>query len=75
VLIEAINNPELNAGLMTIPCMVFYVMQLFIDSFIANTWSGKLTIVQGSRIGICRGKQHTKRCWQQHGCSAGAQQS
>lgn len=30
-----------NLGLMTIPCIVFYTMQLFIDSFIANTWSSK----------------------------------
>lgn len=26
---------------MTIPCIVFYIMQLFIDSFIANTWASK----------------------------------
>lgn len=30
-----------NLGLMTIPCIVFYIMQLFIDSFIANTWASK----------------------------------
>lgn len=30
-----------NVGLMTIPCIVFYIMQLFIDSYIANTWSSK----------------------------------
>eukprot|EP00878_Enallax_costatus_P021897 GHUV01023208.1.p1 GENE.GHUV01023208.1~~GHUV01023208.1.p1 ORF type:complete len:388 (+),score=105.85 GHUV01023208.1:827-1990(+) len=30
-----------NLGLITIPCIVFYIMQLFIDSFIANTWSSK----------------------------------
>jgi hypothetical protein len=30
-----------NLGLMTIPCIVFYIMQLFIDSYIANTWSSK----------------------------------
>lgn len=41
VVIEAINNPDLNQGLITIPCMVFYIMQLFIDSFIANSWAGK----------------------------------
>jgi hypothetical protein len=41
VVIEAIDNPALNAGLMTIPCMVFYIMQLFIDSFISAGWAGK----------------------------------
>ncbi len=41
VVIEAINNPNLNQGLITIPCMVFYIMQLFIDAFIANGWAGK----------------------------------
>jgi hypothetical protein len=30
-----------NLGLITIPCIVFYIMQLFIDSFIANTWASK----------------------------------
>lgn len=30
-----------NLGLMTIPCIVFYIMQLFIDSFIANGWASK----------------------------------
>jgi hypothetical protein len=30
-----------NLGLMTIPCIVFYIMQLFIDSFITNTWASK----------------------------------
>jgi hypothetical protein len=30
-----------NLGLMIIPCIVFYIMQLFIDSFIANTWASK----------------------------------
>eukprot|EP00879_Flechtneria_rotunda_P018174 GHRR01019062.1.p1 GENE.GHRR01019062.1~~GHRR01019062.1.p1 ORF type:complete len:396 (+),score=106.21 GHRR01019062.1:378-1565(+) len=30
-----------NLGLMTIPCIVFYIMQLFIDSFVANTWASK----------------------------------
>lgn len=30
-----------NLGLMSIPCIVFYIMQLFIDSFIANTWASK----------------------------------
>jgi hypothetical protein len=40
-----------NLGLMTIPCIVFYIMQLFIDSFIANGWSSKyerLALVQAS---------------------------
>ncbi len=41
VVIEAIDNPNLNNGLITIPCMVFYIMQLFIDAFIANSWAGK----------------------------------
>ena len=30
-----------NLGLITIPCIVFYIMQLFIDAFIANTWASK----------------------------------
>jgi sodium/bile acid cotransporter 7 len=30
-----------NLGLITVPCIVFYIMQLFIDSFIANTWASK----------------------------------
>lgn len=30
-----------NLGLISIPCIVFYIMQLFIDSYIANTWSSK----------------------------------
>jgi sodium/bile acid cotransporter 7 len=30
-----------NLGLISIPCIVFYIMQLFIDSFIANTWASK----------------------------------
>jgi hypothetical protein len=40
-----------NLGLMTIPCIVFYIMQLFIDSFIANGWASKyerLALVQAS---------------------------
>jgi sodium/bile acid cotransporter 7 len=28
-------------GLVAIPCIVFYVMQVFIDSFLANAWAGK----------------------------------
>lgn len=36
-------NPETagNPGLITIPCIVFYIMQLFIDAYIANTWASK----------------------------------
>eukprot|EP00882_Tetradesmus_deserticola_P021067 GHRQ01022789.1.p1 GENE.GHRQ01022789.1~~GHRQ01022789.1.p1 ORF type:complete len:168 (+),score=52.19 GHRQ01022789.1:214-717(+) len=40
-----------NLGLMTIPCIVFYIMQLFIDSFIANGWASKyerLALVQAT---------------------------
>jgi hypothetical protein len=40
-----------NLGLMTIPCIVFYIMQLFIDSFVANGWASKyerLALVQAS---------------------------
>ncbi|WIA37797.1 hypothetical protein OEZ86_014662 [Tetradesmus obliquus] len=40
-----------NLGLMTIPCIVFYIMQLFIDAFIASGWAGKyerLALVQAS---------------------------
>uniref|UniRef100_A0A7S0WVL0 Uncharacterized protein n=1 Tax=Chlamydomonas leiostraca TaxID=1034604 RepID=A0A7S0WVL0_9CHLO len=46
VIIEAIkidpNDPDaMEAGLIAIPCMVFYIMQLFIDAFIASGWASK----------------------------------
>jgi hypothetical protein len=28
-------------GLITLPCIVFYIMQLFIDATIANSWASK----------------------------------
>lgn len=41
VIISYLNTDALNVGLISIPCIIFYIMQLFIDSFIASSWSGK----------------------------------
>ena len=30
-----------NPGLMSIPCIVFYILQLFIDATICNSWASK----------------------------------
>lgn len=30
-----------NLGLISMPCIVFYVMQLFIDAYICNAWASK----------------------------------
>jgi hypothetical protein len=38
---EQITENALDPGLMAIPCIVFYVLQLFIDSFIATGWASK----------------------------------
>ena len=35
------NDNALDPGLMAIPCIVFYVLQLFIDTFIATGWASK----------------------------------
>mmetsp|Transcript_25294 Transcript_25294/g.54972 ORF Transcript_25294/g.54972 Transcript_25294/m.54972 type:complete len:404 (-) Transcript_25294:245-1456(-) len=39
VIISYLNG--LDQGLTAIPCIVFYVLQLFIDSFIGSSWAGK----------------------------------
>ena len=30
-----------NSGLMTVPCVAWYVSQLFVDAYLANVWAGK----------------------------------
>lgn len=38
---QQIAENALDPGLMAIPCIVFYVLQLFIDTFIATGWASK----------------------------------
>jgi hypothetical protein len=38
---QQIQENALDPGLMAIPCIVFYVLQLFIDTFIATGWASK----------------------------------
>lgn len=41
VIIGYFDSSVGNAGLISIPCIVFYVMQLFIDAYLANSWASK----------------------------------
>ena len=57
---EQIEENALDPGLMAIPCIVFYVLQLFIDAFIATGWASKFEKVRTAQVvqlkGISRGK-------------------
>lgn len=58
-----------NLGLITIPCIVFYIMQLFIDSFIANTWSSKYERIAAVEASY---KEQLKELEGRHSSSGGA---
>lgn len=46
---DSSTDSDLDPGLMAIPCIVFYVLQLFIDSFIATGWASKYEKVDSLR--------------------------
>lgn len=47
---EQIEENALDPGLMAIPCIVFYVLQLFIDAFIATGWASKFEKVRTAKM-------------------------